>query len=418
MKDLNCVFCGREKKNVNLFITNSSNIAICQYCIEHAYNIIYKNKQFANLEVNRVYHKVSNHNTKESSYLKTIKKPIEIKNFIDDYVVGQEKTKINLSIAVYNHYKKINFISNNHNIELDKSNILMIGSTGTGKTLLAKSISKCLDVPFTIVDATSLTESGYVGDDVENILSRLFQASNYSIKKTEVGIVFIDEIDKIARKNGNPSITRDVSGEGVQQALLKILEGSIIHVPPEGGRKHPEQKMISINTKNILFICAGSFEGLEKIVSNRLNMTSIGFNNNLNTHINQADILNFISPHDLRIFGLIPEFIGRLPVITYLKDLSKDDLKKIMLEPKNSIIKQYKKLFELDGIKIDFTDEAIDFIAEKVIDLKLGARGLRSVCEEIFKENMYNLTAPDNCLLFDKKLVEEKILSSRFYCKV
>lgn len=415
---LTCVFCGREKKSVNLFITNSSNIAICQYCIEHSYNIIYKNKKFGSLNIN-------NNKNSDSEKINIIKKPKDIKSFIDDYVVGQENTKINLSIAVYNHYKKINLLNNNidnklnSNVDFDKSNILMIGSTGTGKTLLAKSISKCLNVPFIIADATSLTESGYVGDDVENILSRLFQAANYSIKRTEIGIVFIDEVDKIARKSGNPSITRDVSGEGVQQALLKILEGSIVHVLPDGGRRHPEQKTVAINTKNILFICAGSFEGIEKIVSNRLNVSNIGFvqsgGNNSKQNKDKFNILDFISPNDLRLFGLIPEFIGRLPIITYLEDLNKEDLKKIMLEPKNSIIEQYKKIFELDGIKINVTNDAIDFIAEKVIDLNLGARGLRSVCEEIFREDMYTLKASDNFILFDKETVKNKILNSRFY---
>ncbi|AIZ48818.1 ATP-dependent Clp protease ATP-binding subunit clpX [Candidatus Karelsulcia muelleri] len=322
--------------------------------------------------------------------------PREIKYFLDQYVIGQEDAKKTISVAVSNHYKRI------AKVEIDKSNILMIGDTGTGKTLIAKSISKFLNVPFTIVDATSLTEAGYVGEDVESILTKLLQSANYNIALAEKGIVFIDEIDKISRKNENPSITRDVSGEGVQQALLKILEGSIVNVPPNVGRKHPEQKLIKLNTKKILFIAGGAFEGLKNIISNRLNLYPIGFKKNVYNKIDGKDLLNFVSSHDIKKYGLIPELIGRLPIITNLNSLSRESLKRILLEPNNSIIKQYKELFLLDKIKLKFTYSAIDLIVDKAIKLSLGARGLKTICEKIIKDYLFNTDLIKESLLIDK----------------
>lgn len=325
--------------------------------------------------------------------------PREIKYFLDQYVIGQEDAKKTISVAVSNHYKRISYIAK---VEIDKSNILMIGDTGTGKTLIAKSISQFLNVPFTIVDATSLTEAGYVGEDVESILTKLLQSANYNIALAEKGIVFIDEIDKISRKNDNPSITRDVSGEGVQQALLKILEGSIVNVPPNVGRKHPEQKLIKLNTKKILFIAGGAFEGLKNIISNRLNLYPIGFKKNVSNKIDGKDLLNFVSSHDIKKYGLIPELIGRLPIITNLNSLSRESLKRILLEPNNSIIKQYKELFLLDKIKLKFTYSAIDLIVYKAIKLSLGARGLKTICEKIIKDYLFNTDLIKESLLIDK----------------
>lgn len=325
--------------------------------------------------------------------------PREIKYFLDKYVIGQEDAKKTISVAVYNHYKRI-YYSYKAKVEIDKSNILIIGDTGTGKTLIAKSISKFLNVPFTIVDATSLTEAGYVGEDVESILTKLLQSANYNIALAEKGIVFIDEIDKISRKNDHPSITRDVSGEGVQQALLKILEGSIVNVPTNVGRKHPEQKLIKLNTKNILFIAVGAFEGLKNIISNRLNLSTIGFKKNVSIEVD--DLVNFVSSHDLKKFGLIPELIGRLPIITNLNSLSRESLKRILLEPNNSIIKQYKELFLLDKIKLKFTYSAIDLIVYKAIKLSLGARGLKTICEKIIKDYMFNIDLIKESLIIDK----------------
>ncbi len=329
--------------------------------------------------------------TAESLDLKKLPKPKDIKEFLDQYVIGQDEAKRHLSVSVYNHYKRLMQKDNGDDVEIEKSNIIMVGSTGTGKTLLARTIAKLLNVPFTIVDATVLTEAGYVGEDIESILTRLLQVADYNVPEAERGIVFIDEIDKIARKSDNPSITRDVSGEGVQQGLLKLLEGSVVNVPPQGGRKHPDQKMIPVNTKNILFICGGAFDGIEKKIAQRLNTRVVGFNAVQNTmQIDRNDMMQYIAPQDLKSFGLIPEIIGRLPVLTYLKPLDREALRNILTEPKNSIIKQYEKLFDMDGIKLTFQPEVYDYIVDKAVEYKLGARGLRSIVETIMMDVMFD----------------------------
>lgn len=379
-KEFKCTFCGKDKSNVILLISGIEG-SICNFCVKKAYSIINTDNNTYSMKQNTINNK--------NNY-SIIKKPRDIKNYLDQYVIGQEDAKISLSVAVYNHYKRINICDEKNDIEIDKSNILIIGPTGSGKTLLAKSISKLLNVPFTIVDATCFTESGYVGEDVESILTRLLKASDYNISNAEKGIVFIDEIDKIARKGENISITRDVSGEGVQQGLLKILEGSIVNVPPYGGRKHPEQKMISLNTKNILFIVGGSFEGLEKIIESRLYISYIGYRNFSKKKLKKK-LLRHIISDDIKKYGLIPELVGRLPIITYLNDLNKDDLKKILIYPKNAILKQYKKLFFLDKILLDFDNEAIDIIIEYVLNINLGARGLRNACEIILRDFMFDI---------------------------
>ncbi len=372
-----CSFCGREKKDVNLLIAGMEG-HICDRCIEQAYAIVEEEfKKDTEFDLSGL----------------NLLKPKEIKEFLDQYVIGQDQAKRILSVAVYNHYKRLQQrpSSDEDETEIEKSNIILVGQTGTGKTLLARTIAKMLHVPFTIVDATVLTEAGYVGEDVESLLTRLLQAADYNVEAAERGIVFIDEIDKIARKGDNPSITRDVSGEGVQQGLLKLLEGSIVNVPPQGGRKHPEQKMIPVNTKNILFVCGGAFDGIEKKIANRLNTKVVGYGAQKNIDkLDRQNMLQYISPQDLKSFGLIPEIIGRLPVLAYLKPLDRDALRNILTEPKNSIIKQYIKLFKLDDIELSFEEDALEFIVDKAVEFKLGARGLRSICENIMLDAMFD----------------------------
>lgn len=377
-----CSFCGREENEVNLLLYGENGF-ICDDCVEKAHEVI--RSQMMKVQ------------TKGLS-LDEIPKPREIKEYLDRYVIGQDSAKVTLSVAVYNHYKRLRSLSqgDKDDVELEKSNIIMVGSTGTGKTLLAKTIAKMLVVPFAMVDATVLTEAGYVGEDVESLLVRLLQAADGDVAYAEKGIVFIDEIDKIARKSDNPSITRDVSGEGVQQGLLKLLEGSVVNVPPQGGRKHPEQKFIQVNTKNILFICGGAFDGIEKRIAHRLNTHVVGFDAAKNSSkLDKTNMMQYISPMDLKSFGLIPEIIGRLPILTHLDTLDRKALRSILTEPKNSIVKQYVKMFELDGVKLTFADEALDYVVDKTLEFGLGARGLRSLIEMIMRDAMFEVPSSD-----------------------
>ena len=392
-----CSFCGRTEDQVALLMTGMTGY-ICNDCVEQAHNILREEAMLP----------------KSDFEMKELPKPKEIKAFLDEYVIGQDEAKCALAVSVYNHYKRLMQRGAADDVEIEKSNIIMVGSTGTGKTLLARTIAKLLKVPFTIVDATVLTEAGYVGEDIESILTRLLQVADYNVEEAERGIVFIDEIDKIARKSDNPSITRDVSGEGVQQGLLMLLEGSVVNVPPQGGRKHPDQKMIPVNTKHILFICGGAFDGIEKKIAQRLNTHVVGYNSVQNKmNIDKGDMMQYIMPQDLRSFGLIPEIIGRLPILTSLRPLDRDTLRNILTEPKNSIIKQYVKLMEMDGVELSFDDEALEYIVDTAVEYKLGARGLRSIVETIMMEKMFEIpSSGENTCRITKEYAQSQVEKS------
>ncbi len=400
-----CSFCGAGRSEVEIMFQGADGASICNKCIENGYKILLDNDVAAAAGAGRA---------KKPAPLKMdeLLKPAEIKSFLDQYVIGQDAAKRYLSVAVYNHYKRLLYAPKEDEVELDKSNIVLVGPTGTGKTLMARTIARLLKVPFTIVDATVLTEAGYVGEDVESILSRLLQVADYDVEQAERGIVFIDEIDKHARKGDNPSITRDVSGEGVQQALLKILEGTVVNVPPQGGRKHPEQKFIQVNTRNILFICGGAFDGIEKRIAQRLNTRAMGYGRVNADPIDRGNLMQYVTPQDLKSFGLIPELVGRLPVLTYMQPLDRAALRSILTEPKNAIVKQYERLFEMDGVKLTFDDAVLDYIVDKAVEFKLGARGLRSICEAVMMDTMFELPSTDRkkftvTLSYAKKKIEK-----------
>ena len=394
-----CSFCGRRRNEVDIMFQGVDGANICGACIE----VGHKSLSEAGLSL-------ATKKEKSAVSMNDVPKPKEIKEFLDNYIIGQDEAKRSIAVAVYNHYKRLSVAHKECEVELDKSNIVLVGPTGTGKTLIARTIARLMKVPFTIVDATVLTQAGYVGEDVESILSRLLQAADYDTKAAERGIVFIDEIDKIARKGDNPSITRDVSGEGVQQALLKILEGTVVNVPPQGGRKHPEQAFVQVNTKNILFICGGAFDGIEKRIAQRLNTRAMGYGRVDTDSIDRENLLKYVQPQDIRSFGLIPELVGRLPVLTHLEPLSREALRNILTEPKNAIVSQYKAMLKMDGVELEFTDEALDYIVDKAVEFKLGARGLRSICEAVMKELMYEAPSSDEKKIsITRDYAEEKI---------